>query len=158
MNHGGLQKVVEGYITVAHASVPGVRVGLINIIMIGSYSGHLEKGVTQRNQKNGLEKCWETGGSAGLAACSVSRTQSCILLLLALSPCGPEPWGSPTTLRFQATSWQGAWVSQLVKFQTLDFDSGHDLMVCELETCIRLCADSAEPAWDSLLASLSQNK
>ena len=44
----------------------------------------------------------------------------------------------------------GSWVAQSVKRQTLDFSSGHDLMVCEFEPCIRLCADSMEPAWDSL--------
>ena len=29
---------------------------------------------------------------------------------------------------------------------TLDFSSGRDLRVCGFEPCIRLCADSAEPA------------
>ena len=32
----------------------------------------------------------------------------------------------------------GAWVAQLVKCLTLDFGSGHDLMVCEIEPRIRL--------------------
>ena len=41
---------------------------------------------------------------------------------------------------------------------TLDFSSGHDLMVCELEPRVRLCADSAKPAWDSLCVSLSQKE
>ena len=44
---------------------------------------------------------------------------------------------------------QGAWVAELVKLLTLDFGSGHDLMVCEF------CADSTEPAWVSLSLSLS---
>ena len=44
----------------------------------------------------------------------------------------------------------GAWVPQLVKCLTLDFGSGHDLTVRGFEPCVRLCADSAEPAWDSL--------
>ena len=45
---------------------------------------------------------------------------------------------------------------------------GHDLMVHEFEPCVRLCADSVEPAWDSVspslcystthFLSLSQNK
>lgn len=57
MNAGDLQKGVVGYITLAHASVPGVEVGSVNVIMIDSSPGHLEKeGITQRNQ-NGLEKC-----------------------------------------------------------------------------------------------------
>lgn len=61
---------------------------------------------------------------------------------------------------------RGTWVAQLVKHQTLDFSSGHDLMVCEIEPHIELCNDSTEPAWDSLSLpislsislSLSQNK
>ena len=46
-------------------------------------------------------------------------------------------------------------MAQLVKHPTLDFGSGHDLMVGELEPHIRLCADSEEPAWDSLSPPLS---
>ena len=49
----------------------------------------------------------------------------------------------------------GAWVAQSVKYPTLDFGSGHDLTVHETEPCIRLCTDSAEPAWDSLSPFLS---
>ena len=33
---------------------------------------------------------------------------------------------------------------------TLDFGSGHDLMVRRFEPQVRLHTDSAEPAWDSL--------
>ena len=40
----------------------------------------------------------------------------------------------------------GTGMAQLVKRRTLDFRSGHDLMVCELEPCIGLCADRTEPA------------
>ena len=50
---------------------------------------------------------------------------------------------------------QGVWVAQFVKRLTLDFDSGHDLEVHEFESCIRLCAGSADPVWDSLSPSLS---
>ena len=47
-------------------------------------------------------------------------------------------------------------MAQLVKRLTLDFSSGHDLMVREFQPHVRLCADSAEPVWDSLsLLSLS---
>ena len=35
-----------------------------------------------------------------------------------------------------------------------DFGSGHDLEVPETEPCITLCADSTDPAWDSLSLSL----
>ena len=41
-----------------------------------------------------------------------------------------------------------AWVVQSVKPLTLGFHSGHDLTVHEVESCI--CADNAEPAWDSV--------
>ena len=36
----------------------------------------------------------------------------------------------------------------------LGFSSRHDLMVHEFEPCVGLCADSVEPAWDSLSSSL----
>ena len=49
----------------------------------------------------------------------------------------------------------GPWLVQSVKHPTLDFDSGHDLTVCEFEPGVGLCADSAEPAWDSLSFSTS---
>ena len=39
---------------------------------------------------------------------------------------------------------RGAWVAQAVKCPTLDFSSGHDLTVHELEPHVGLCADSAE--------------
>ena len=48
-----------------------------------------------------------------------------------------------------------AWVAQLVKHLILDFDSGHDVKVCEIEPHIGLCADSVEPPWDPLSVSLS---
>ena len=49
----------------------------------------------------------------------------------------------------------GTWVAQLAKCLTLDFSSGHDLTVHGFETCVGLCADSAEPGWDSVSLSLS---
>ena len=42
-----------------------------------------------------------------------------------------------------------AWVGQSVKRLTLGFGSGHDLTVCGIKPHLRLCADSAEPAWGS---------
>ena len=45
-------------------------------------------------------------------------------------------------------------MAQSAKHPTLDFSSGHDLTVCGMEPCNRLCADSGEPAWDSLSHSL----
>ena len=53
------------------------------------------------------------------------------------------------------TQMRGIWVAQSVKHLTLGFCSGHELMVCEFEPRIRLCAESVEPAWDSLSPSLS---
>ena len=48
-------------------------------------------------------------------------------------------------------------MAQVVECPTLDFSSGHDLMVLEFKPCIGLCVDGTEPAWDSLslLPSLS---
>ena len=44
---------------------------------------------------------------------------------------------------------RGTWVAQLVKRPTLDFSSGHDLIVRGFGHCTGFCVDSAEPAWDS---------
>ena len=44
---------------------------------------------------------------------------------------------------------------QLVKHPTLDFGSGHDPGFCGFKPHVGLCADIAEPAWDSLPPSLS---
>ena len=49
----------------------------------------------------------------------------------------------------------GAWVAELVKRLTLDFSSGHDLGIHEIEPLIGLHADSTEAAWDSLSPALS---
>ena len=46
-------------------------------------------------------------------------------------------------------------MAQSVQPPTLDFSSGHDLVVHEMEPYIGLCADSEEPAWDSLSPSLA---
>ena len=44
---------------------------------------------------------------------------------------------------------------QWVKFPTLDFSSGHDLSVRDVEPCIGLCTDCKEPVWCSLSLPLS---
>ena len=49
---------------------------------------------------------------------------------------------------------RGAWVAQSVKHPILDFSSGHNLAVCELEPHVRLHAVRSEPAWNSLCLSL----
>ena len=46
-------------------------------------------------------------------------------------------------------------MAQTVKCQTVDVSLSHDLMVCEIEACVGLYADSMEPAWDSQSLSLS---
>ena len=43
----------------------------------------------------------------------------------------------------------------MAKQLTLDLGSSHDLMVPGTEPHVRLCTDSAEPAWDSVSPSLS---
>ena len=55
---------------------------------------------------------------------------------------------------------KGAWLAQLVKSPTLDFGSGHELVVRGTEPAVglfedstELFADSTEPAWDSLSLS-----
>ena len=52
------------------------------------------------------------------------------------------------------TSLQGAWVAQSVKCPTLDFGSCHDVTFLRFEPHVGFCADSIEPAWDSLSPSL----
>ena len=47
---------------------------------------------------------------------------------------------------------RGTWLAQR---PTLGLGSGRDLSVREIEPCIRLCADSVEPAWGSLSLPLS---
>ena len=49
----------------------------------------------------------------------------------------------------------GTWVAQSVKRPTLDLGSGHDLTVHGFKPRVRLCAENAEPAWDSLSLPLS---
>ena len=46
-------------------------------------------------------------------------------------------------------------MARLVKRLTLDFGSGHDLMVREFKPHVRLWADSGEPVRDSLSPPLS---
>ena len=45
-------------------------------------------------------------------------------------------------------------MAQLVKYLTLELSSGHDLMLRDIKPCIGLCADSVEPAGDSLSLSV----
>ena len=45
-------------------------------------------------------------------------------------------------------------MEQSVKRLTLDLGSGHGLAACEIEPRRGVCADGAEPAWDSFSPSL----
>ena len=47
----------------------------------------------------------------------------------------------------------GACMAQLAKCPILDFSSGHDLTVCDIEPHISLCANGGEPAWNFLSQS-----
>ena len=49
----------------------------------------------------------------------------------------------------------GTWVAQSVTNPTLGFGSGHNLTVGGIKPRVGLCADSMEPAWDSLSPSFS---
>ena len=44
-------------------------------------------------------------------------------------------------------------MAQSVERLTLDFGSGHDLMVLGMEPCVGLHTDIPDPAWDSLYPS-----
>ena len=46
-------------------------------------------------------------------------------------------------------------MTQSVKRPTLDFGSGHDLTVGDVEPGVGPCTDSVEPAWDSVSLPLS---
>ena len=46
---------------------------------------------------------------------------------------------------------------QSIKCLTVGFGSGHDFTVHEIEPGVKLCADRAEPAWDSLSPPLSNS-
>ena len=46
-------------------------------------------------------------------------------------------------------------MAQWVKLLTLDFSSGHDLVVCGFESWVVLSTDGMKPDWDSFSPSLS---
>ena len=48
-----------------------------------------------------------------------------------------------------------AWAAHLVKRPALVFGSGYDLTVHGIEPRVGLCADRAEPTWNSLSLPLS---
>ena len=84
--------------------------------------------------------------------------------LLAFLPGTAGPWcGGPREPQgwrpqHRGETWWGAWRAQSVERLTLDFGSGHNLMVPGIEPRTGLCADSMEPAWDSLCLALSLSR
>ena len=68
--------------------------------------------------------------------------------------CLPFLTRTSMTLMIRNTESGNAWVVHSVKHPTLGVSSSHDLMIHEFEPHIWLCADSVEPAWDSLSRSL----
>ena len=103
-------------------------------------------------------------GSA-LRFCSVTMLRDFMAYDPSISENHPSPAFRSISCREHLLNFsRDIWVAQSVKHLTLDFSSGHDL-----ELRIGLCADSMEPAWDSLsplplctslpcALSLSQNK
>ena len=59
------------------------------------------------------------------------------------------------TMFIQNVHIRGARGAQLVGRLILDVSSGHDLTISGTEPRVGLCADSVEPAWESLPLSLS---
>ena len=53
-------------------------------------------------------------------------------------------------MTFQGCLAQLARMTQLIEGLTLDFGSDHNLTVCEFKPGVGLCADSVEPAYNSL--------
>ena len=73
-------------------------------------------------------------GQEGMREISVPFTQFC---------CEPKMLYKVKCIFFLKI--RDTWVAQSVKHETLDFGSGHDLTVHEMEPHIGPCADSAEP-------------
>ena len=61
----------------------------------------------------------------------------------------------PSDKKGEKTDGRVVWVAQSAKHPTLDFSSGHDLAVRELEPCVGLHTEGTESAWVSLSLSLS---
>ena len=55
--------------------------------------------------------------------------------------------GCSATAAFRVYGHRGAWVAQL---DVSSLDSGHDLSAHEFKPCVGLCADSLEPASDTV--------
>ena len=83
-------------------------------------------------------------GSA-LRFCSVTMPRDFMAYDPSISENHPSPAFRSISCREHLLNFsRDIWVAQSVKHPTLDFSSGHDLTVCELELRIGLCADSVE--------------
>ena len=119
------------------------RAHQLGALMAGGARARLTPGPScfiKRNQRS-LEEWWVP---------KRGRESQSILLAQKEEKCSPKDEG-----RSERRKSQGTWVAHSVKCPTLDFGSGHDLTVREIEPRVWLCADSAESAWDSLSPSLS---
>ena len=107
---------------------------------------------------DGQESGGHTGHHPGRCGIRVRGEASSVFLLTAdhfvISDASWGPaLGGPSSSRITCSlRGQGA---QSGGRLTLDLGSRHDLMVRGFGTCVRLCADSVEAAWDSLPPSLS---
>ena len=152
-----------------------LAVTAVDEILGSSFSLHLDDKNLERTQarvEGGQGQIGEGGEGAGFEG---ARIRAALLNLgialgaallcgggLCCAPQGAErPLWAPSRRRHPPTSGnhqkclqvfttRGARVAQSVKRSTLGFGSGHDLKVCGIEPRPRLCADSEEPAWDSL--------
>ena len=88
----------------------------------------------------------------------LQRSMQHELYVQASSPCPPCPLGvmqsgtcrksesHPETPQSFKMDYRGTWVAQSIKHPTVDFCSGHNLMIHGMTPYIELCTDSMEPA------------
>ena len=106
-----------------------------------------EQRIQSRHCANGREPNWAQTHKLHDQNLSRSRT------LNQLSHQAPQDEINFNNILFNSIYW-GTWAAQLVKHRTLDLSSGHGLTVGEFKPHIELCADSTEPACDSVSPSL----
>ena len=62
--------------------------------------------------------------------------------------------GMPYRLLKRGSAGAPEWLGRLGIYLPLGLGSGHDLMVGDFEPCMGFCANSVQPAWDSVSLSL----
>ena len=114
---------------------------------------------TRRKKKKKSSMLFRHLGSSPKQTLTPSEAVSHRLKEFFLSGRSPFPDGNTFTKLvrdcYLKQNTRPTWVAQLVKYQTLDFCSGHDPIVHGIKPCVRLCTVSTEPAWDSLSLPLS---